>query len=250
MKTYSVAIQGKNGIWVTNIGQFNTIDEIDWDAVKKLCIKNGDLAYGYYYGHKSNTLTSPQCRTVMEVIEPCSIQTYAIRLLGRELKDSELGTIRPKLSQLEKDGLLTAFAEHGNPIAEKKLVFSLSLDQRLCTPKDAVIVLVMGLELGYLTLLDSGELSLNSDQERMEIIAREHHYEDNHKAHEEYLINEQAIEEDIESIACQINLEVFEEIEEARLDIMADHATYCLDNPPEDCKKHGNMLEELPEGNL
>ena len=63
--TYSVAIQNKLGIWITNWHKYYDLNDIDFDKVKDYCIKNGDKAFGYYYGNKSNTLTSSKCRTVL-----------------------------------------------------------------------------------------------------------------------------------------------------------------------------------------
>ena len=68
MKTYSVATQNKDGIWFTNWYTYNSPDDIDWDNVRKFCIERGNKAYGYYYGHNSNALTSARCRTVKEVL--------------------------------------------------------------------------------------------------------------------------------------------------------------------------------------
>lgn len=65
MKTYSVAIKVKAGYWVTNWGKFFGLDEISWDGVLDFCKAKGHLAFGYYYGHKSNELTSTRCRTVL-----------------------------------------------------------------------------------------------------------------------------------------------------------------------------------------
>ncbi len=64
MKTYSVAIKNKTGTWITNIGKFFSLDEINWDDVLAFCKARGDLAFGYYYGHRSNELTSAHCRTI------------------------------------------------------------------------------------------------------------------------------------------------------------------------------------------
>lgn len=68
-KTYSVAIQNKAGVWFTNWGQYFNLDEIDFDRVEEFCKKNGNTAYGYYYGNKSRNLTSAKCRTVLKVME-------------------------------------------------------------------------------------------------------------------------------------------------------------------------------------
>ena len=65
MRTYSVAIKIKKGYWVTNIGKFFNLNDINWDDVLAFCAARSDLAYGYYYGHKSNELTSARCRTVL-----------------------------------------------------------------------------------------------------------------------------------------------------------------------------------------
>ena len=66
MKTYSVAMQSQTGIWFTNIGQFNSLEDIDWNKVEEQALRHNDLAYGYYYGHKSNTLTASRCRTIIK----------------------------------------------------------------------------------------------------------------------------------------------------------------------------------------
>ena len=63
MKTYSVAIKVKKGYWVTNSYRYFNLADINWDEVLQYCIKSGDTAFGHYYGHKSNELTSPRCRT-------------------------------------------------------------------------------------------------------------------------------------------------------------------------------------------
>lgn len=63
MKTYSVAIKVKKGYWVTNIGKYFSLNGINWKEVLHYCIENNSIAFGYYYGHKSNKLTSPRCRT-------------------------------------------------------------------------------------------------------------------------------------------------------------------------------------------
>jgi len=64
-KTYSVAIKGKSGDWFTNWGQYFSLDDINWQDVKDFVTERGDLGYGYYYGHKSRSLTSTRCRTVL-----------------------------------------------------------------------------------------------------------------------------------------------------------------------------------------
>ena len=68
-KTYSVALQRKDGIWFTNYHKYFNLDEIDWKAVEDFCVGQGRfIAYGYYYGTKSNTLTSPRCRTILKTL--------------------------------------------------------------------------------------------------------------------------------------------------------------------------------------
>jgi hypothetical protein len=68
-KTYSIAILNKNGIWITNIQKYFSLDEIGgFDKVEKFCLDHGDIAYGYYYGTKSNTLTSNKCRTLVKIV--------------------------------------------------------------------------------------------------------------------------------------------------------------------------------------
>ena len=68
MKTYSVAIQDEDGRWYTNWHKYFKLNEINWEEVKEFCKQRGYLAYGYYYGHKSNELTSTRCRTILEVL--------------------------------------------------------------------------------------------------------------------------------------------------------------------------------------
>lgn len=68
-KTYSVAIQRKDGIWFTNWGEYFSLDEIDFSKVDDHCKEHGDLAYGYYYGNHSRNLTSARCRTVLKTYE-------------------------------------------------------------------------------------------------------------------------------------------------------------------------------------
>ena len=69
MKTYSIAILNKNGIWITNIQKYFSLDEIGgFDKVEEFCLDHGDIAYGYYYGTKSNALTSNKCRTLVKIV--------------------------------------------------------------------------------------------------------------------------------------------------------------------------------------
>jgi len=68
MKTYSVAIQNKLGQWITNWGRYSNLDDINWQEVKTFCLQRKDKAFGYYYGNKSNELTSGRCRTVLETL--------------------------------------------------------------------------------------------------------------------------------------------------------------------------------------
>ncbi len=70
MKTYSVAIKVKDGYWVTNIGKYFHLDDINWERVLSGCKAMKALAYGYYYGHKSNELTSGRCRTIIAEMLP------------------------------------------------------------------------------------------------------------------------------------------------------------------------------------
>lgn len=65
-KTYSVAIQRKDGIWFTNWGKYFDLDEINFEKVEEFCKLNNDIAYGYYYGTNSNALTSVRCRIVVK----------------------------------------------------------------------------------------------------------------------------------------------------------------------------------------
>ena len=68
MKTYSIAIQNKSGHWITNWGKYFHLSDINWVEVLAFCVARKDLAYGYYYGHKSNELTSNRCRTKLACI--------------------------------------------------------------------------------------------------------------------------------------------------------------------------------------
>jgi hypothetical protein len=65
-KTYSVATQRKDEIWVTNWYKYFSLDEIAWSDVEEFCKEHGHIAYGYYYGTNSNALTSARCRTVVK----------------------------------------------------------------------------------------------------------------------------------------------------------------------------------------
>jgi len=66
VKTYSLALCDKKGIWFTNYQQYNSPDEINWDEVEKFCEDGDYTAYGYYYGNHSRNLTSARCRTVLK----------------------------------------------------------------------------------------------------------------------------------------------------------------------------------------
>ena len=63
MKTYSVAIKVKKGHWVTNWGKYFSLSDINWNGVLDCCKECKSVAFGYYYGHNSNELTSTRCRT-------------------------------------------------------------------------------------------------------------------------------------------------------------------------------------------
>ncbi len=65
MKTYSVATQTKEGIWITNWGEWFSKDDIDWGEVRKFCLENGKIAYGYYFGHRSRNLTTAKNRVLL-----------------------------------------------------------------------------------------------------------------------------------------------------------------------------------------
>ena len=69
MKTYSVAICNKDGIWLTNYGTYFHLEDINFDKVEETCLSNGYTAYGYYFGTKSNTLTTSRCRTILKEIK-------------------------------------------------------------------------------------------------------------------------------------------------------------------------------------
>ncbi|KKN75875.1 hypothetical protein LCGC14_0375830 [marine sediment metagenome] len=63
MRTYSVAIKVKGDYWVTNWHKYDCLADINWDEVLGFCLSTNKVAYGFYYGHKSNELTSSRCRT-------------------------------------------------------------------------------------------------------------------------------------------------------------------------------------------
>ncbi len=65
MKTYSVATQTKDGVWITNWGEYFQRDEIDWAEVEKFCRESGSVAYGYYFGHHSRNLTAAKNRVLL-----------------------------------------------------------------------------------------------------------------------------------------------------------------------------------------
>jgi hypothetical protein len=65
-KTYSVAVQNKKGVWITNWNTYYSLEEIDWESVETFCKERNCKAYGYYFGNKSNALTSDKCRTVVK----------------------------------------------------------------------------------------------------------------------------------------------------------------------------------------
>jgi len=67
---YSVAILGRHGQWLTNFGEYASLEEVDWDKVEHSCKKEKSIAYGYYEaGLHSNTLTSDKNRTVIKFLE-------------------------------------------------------------------------------------------------------------------------------------------------------------------------------------
>ena len=68
MKTYSVAIKAPEGHWITNWNKYFELSDINWDEVLAFCTKGKYLAFGYYYGNKSNELTSARCRTELAYI--------------------------------------------------------------------------------------------------------------------------------------------------------------------------------------
>lgn len=67
-KTYSVAILNKQNVWITNWGQYNFLEEIDWTKVEEHCKERGCLAYGYYHGENSRNLVSARNRKVVKVL--------------------------------------------------------------------------------------------------------------------------------------------------------------------------------------
>jgi hypothetical protein len=75
MKSYSVAILNKAGVWLTNWNEYNQLDDIDFSKVEALCLEHGYKGYGYYYGHHSGGLTSNRCRTVLKILDQsCKVQ--------------------------------------------------------------------------------------------------------------------------------------------------------------------------------
>ena len=69
MKTYSVALLSNDGHWITNWNKYNNLEDINWIKVESFCIEKGYLAYGFYYGHNSNVLTSSRCRSRLKSIQ-------------------------------------------------------------------------------------------------------------------------------------------------------------------------------------
>jgi hypothetical protein len=94
-KTYSVAILNKKGIWITNWHMCFQLDEINFEKVEDFCRKNGDIGYGYYYGEKSNNLTSDRYRTLLKIVNrPEYSITDATKILinkGRVFYDGQPG---------------------------------------------------------------------------------------------------------------------------------------------------------------
>lgn len=72
-KTYSAAFQNKDGVWLTNWYEYDSLDDIDWRKVEDQCHISGYLAYGYYYGHRSSQLKSAKCRTVVKELRTLEI---------------------------------------------------------------------------------------------------------------------------------------------------------------------------------
>jgi len=65
---YSGTMQRKDKIWITNIHEYVTPDEIHWNEVEEFCLKYGYIAYGYQHAkgnNHSNNLTSSRTRTVL-----------------------------------------------------------------------------------------------------------------------------------------------------------------------------------------
>ena len=85
-KTYSIAILNEKGIWITNWHTYSKVEDINFDEVEKYCLESGCIGYGYYYGEKSNNLTSERCRTVMKVL---GIPTYTIESALKTLRSSD-----------------------------------------------------------------------------------------------------------------------------------------------------------------
>ena len=65
MKTYSVAMQTKESVWITNWDEWPSREDIDWVEVEKFCRERGYIAYGYYFGHHSRNLTAARSRVLM-----------------------------------------------------------------------------------------------------------------------------------------------------------------------------------------
>lgn len=64
-KTYSVTFRNKKGNWITNIGEFDTQDDIDWGEVVRFAVLHDCTAYGYQHGVNSRNLTEERTRTVL-----------------------------------------------------------------------------------------------------------------------------------------------------------------------------------------
>ena len=58
MKTYSLAIKTKEGVWITNAGKYFSLENINFESVDVFCNVTGAKAYGYYYGENSNNMTT------------------------------------------------------------------------------------------------------------------------------------------------------------------------------------------------
>lgn len=69
MKTFSVCILNRKGFWITNYGQFFSIEDINWEEVEKFVKEQNGIAYGYMYGHNSRNLVSNKKRTVLWTVE-------------------------------------------------------------------------------------------------------------------------------------------------------------------------------------
>lgn len=60
-----MTFMNRNGIWITNWGQFANLNDINWEEVYEYTKNSDNLGFGYYYGHNSRNLTSKKNRVVI-----------------------------------------------------------------------------------------------------------------------------------------------------------------------------------------